>query len=49
MKPSIQHIAIAVRDIEQAKQLYSCAWWTFSSTTSPQDLAHEDVRQARAC
>ncbi len=25
----------------------SCAWWTSSSTTSPQDLAHGDVRQAR--
>jgi hypothetical protein len=25
----------------------SCAWWTSSSTTSQQDLAHGDVRQAR--
>jgi len=25
----------------------SCAWWTSSSTTSAQDLAHGDVRQAR--
>jgi hypothetical protein len=25
----------------------SCAWWTSSSTTSPQDLAHGDVRQAQ--
>ena len=26
----------------------SCAWWTSPSTTLPQDLAHGDVRQARA-
>ena len=25
----------------------SCAWWTSASTTSTQDLAHGDVRQAR--
>ncbi len=42
MKPSIQHIAIAVRDIEQAKQLYSGVLGVTVSETT--DVPDQKVR-----
>lgn len=42
MKPSIQHIAIAVRDIEQAKQLYAGVLGASVSETT--DVPDQKVR-----
>jgi methylmalonyl-CoA/ethylmalonyl-CoA epimerase len=42
MKPSIQHIAIAVRDIEQAKQLYAGVLGVSVSETT--DIPDQKVR-----
>jgi methylmalonyl-CoA/ethylmalonyl-CoA epimerase len=42
MKPSIQHIAIAVRDIEQAKQLYAGVLGVSVSETT--DVPDQKVR-----
>lgn len=42
MKPSIQHIAIAVRDIEQAKQLYAGILGVSVSETT--DIPDQQVR-----
>ena len=42
MKPSIQHIAIAVRDIEQAKQLYADVLGVSVSETT--DVPDQKVR-----
>jgi methylmalonyl-CoA/ethylmalonyl-CoA epimerase len=42
MKPSIQHIAIAVRDIEQAKQLYAGVFGASVSETT--DVPDQKVR-----